>query len=72
MKNQKIVDCIIQKKFKEILTANKKGKLYDFKKELKKELETTLEKLHNPDQKKEIETILYEMKNHQNSTNWTH
>ncbi|MCT4605215.1 MAG: hypothetical protein N4A64_03775 [Marinisporobacter sp.] len=72
MKNQKIVDCIIQKKFKEVLTANKQGKLYDFRKELKKELEITLEKVHNHNQKKEIEIILNEIKNDHTHIDWMH
>ncbi|MCT4619693.1 MAG: hypothetical protein N4A62_09940 [Marinisporobacter sp.] len=70
MENQKIVDYIIQEKFKEVLIANRQGRLYDFRNELKKELEVTLEKLHNPNQIKEIEIILNEIKNDYTHIDW--
>lgn len=71
MKNSsKIVDFIIEKKFKEILHANKTGKLYDFKSELKKELESTLSKLNNPNHKKELEVLLSEINKQKFSNSW--
>ncbi|TCO75248.1 hypothetical protein [Marinisporobacter balticus] len=66
----KIMDFIIQKKFKEILHATRQGKLYNFKDELKKELETILSKLNNLDHKKEIVALLQEINNQQSIKDW--
>ncbi len=59
----KVVDIIIQKKFKEFLDARRKGISYDFKGKLKKELKNTLKQLKhfNPDEKLEIQNLLQEI-----------
>ena len=66
----KVVDILIQKKFKEVLDARKEGKLYDFKNELKKELETSLKDLKNPIEKEEAKKILDQIKNQQTNNTW--
>lgn len=66
----KIADITIQKKFKEFLDARRDGKYYDFKSELRKELENTLGQLEyfNPNEKREIQKLLQEIeKNHTRS-----
>ena len=66
----KVVDILIQKKFKEVLDARKEGKLYDFKSELRKELEASLKDLKNPTEKKEAEKILHEITSQQTNNTW--
>ncbi|PAB58347.1 hypothetical protein [Anaeromicrobium sediminis] len=56
-----LTDILIQQKFKELLDARKEKKLYDFKSELKKELETILGALKNPEEKKKTEKLLQEI-----------
>lgn len=59
----KAVDITIQKKFKELVDAKREGKSYDFKNELKKELEIMLLELkdNDPVKKIEIENLLQEV-----------
>lgn len=59
----KAVDITVQKKFKELVDAKREGRFYDFKNELKKELETTLQELrdNNPMEKVEIANLLQEI-----------
>lgn len=66
----KVVDILIEKKFKEVLDARKEGRLYDFKSELRKELEASLKNLKSPTEKKEAEKILYEINNQQPKNTW--
>lgn len=66
----KVIEIIIQKKFREILDANREKKLYDFKGELKKELETTLSEMKDPNEKKEVEKLLWEINNQQIDKGW--
>lgn len=57
-----LINIVIEKKFVELLCARKKNTLYDFKTEVKKELETSLATTNNPVQKKELENFLHEFK----------
>ncbi|QEK13054.1 hypothetical protein FQB35_12405 [Crassaminicella thermophila] len=57
-----MINFIIQKKFKEVLDAKKQGRLYDFRNELKKELEVALEELHNTKEKEKMEHFLEKVK----------
>ncbi|MBF8982295.1 hypothetical protein IZY60_01965 [Lutibacter sp. B2] len=66
----KVVDILIQKKFKEVLDARKEGRLYDFKNELRKELEASLKDLNNPTEKTAAEKILHEITIQSTKNNW--
>lgn len=68
----KVVDIMIQKKFKELVDAKREGKSYDFKNELKKELQTTLQQIkdNNPLEKVEITNLLQEIEKHRTKNSY--
>ena len=60
-----ILDMVIQTKFKKVLDAKKEGRLYDFRKELKKELLERKKEIRSISniQWMEVEKILNEIEN---------
>ncbi|MCT4564212.1 MAG: hypothetical protein N4A68_07795 [Maledivibacter sp.] len=61
--SSKVIDITIQKNFKNLVDAKREGKNFDFKSELKKELEMMLQELshNNSVERGEIENLLQEI-----------
>ncbi|MTI49587.1 hypothetical protein [Sporosalibacterium faouarense] len=68
LNSDKIVDILIQKKFKQALEAKKEGKLYDFRKELKNEIVSRKEEIINISEKQwsSAEKLLDEIEENKN------
>ncbi|WP_129595942.1 hypothetical protein [Anaerophilus nitritogenes] len=56
-----MVQTIIEKKFKELLVARKNNQLYDFRNELKKELESALKNPRIHREKKDMKNLIHEI-----------
>ncbi|WP_053955864.1 hypothetical protein [Inediibacterium massiliense] len=54
-----MVQAIIEKKFKELLIARKKKQLYDFRNELKKELESALNNPRIHREKEDMKNLIH-------------